>query len=973
MTSQTAQIIDGNQLASQLRADVARRTALLQERGLTPGLAVILVGDNPASQVYVRNKVKACQDSGLYSLLDRYEASLSEAALLERIDQLNQDPTIHGILVQLPLPAHINADKVIEAIAPEKDVDGFHVASAGALMVGQPGFWPCTPYGCMKMLESIGYNLRGKHAVVIGRSNIVGKPMAMMLLQQNATVTICHSATANLKSMTLQADVIVAAVGKRNVLTADMVKPGAVVIDVGMNRNDEGKLCGDVDFAGLSQVASYITPVPGGVGPMTITMLLVNTLEAAERAAAAINPLLSNRTLPEFDRIQPQHIEPAIQQLLDQASRALETVTAPDFPANWNAIATELDVATEKLSLAWGSISHLNSVADNPEQRAAYNAMLPKVTEFWTRLGADERLYAKYKAISPDSLNCEQQQAHSNAIRNFVLGGAELQGRDRIRFAEIQEKQAAVSQKFSENTLDATDAFSYYAQLEETDGIPEDVLQAARAAAQVEGKDGYKLTLKMPCYLPVMQFAHNSALRATLYRAYVTRASDQADPATLQFDNSTNIQELLALRQEEAKLLGHAHFGALSLVPKMADSAETVIGFLRDLAHKARPFAEKDVADLREFACSTLGINDPQPWDWPFISEKLKEARYAFSEQAVKQYFTLPKVLAGLFGIIENLFEVVISPDKAPVWHADVQFYRIERRTPEGMQLVGQFYLDPTARNGKRGGAWMDDVRTRWLRPDTQRIQTPIAHLVCNFAQGLEVDGVKKPALLSHDDVITLFHEFGHGLHHLLSQVNERDVSGISGVEWDAVELPSQFMENFCWEWNVLQSMTAHIDTGAPLPRDLYDKMLAARNFQSGMQTLRQIEFSMFDMLLHTTHDLAHDCMAILQQVRDEVAVLHPPAWSRTAHTFSHIFAGGYAAGYYSYKWAEVLSADAYAAFEETVTAEGKHHIETGRKYRQEILEKGGSRPAMESFKAFRGREPNIEALLRHQGMTVEA
>ena len=968
-TPSSAQIIDGNALAAQLRTDVARRATGLKDRGITPGLAVILVGDNPASQVYVRNKVKACNDCGLYSVLERFEATLTEAALLERIDALNQDPTIHGILVQLPLPAHIDADKVIEAIAPAKDVDGFHVASAGALMVGQPGFWPCTPYGCMKMLESIGYNLRGKHAVVIGRSNIVGKPMALMLLQQSATVTICHSATANLKAMTLQADVIVAAVGKRNVLTADMVKPGAVVIDVGMNRNDEGKLCGDVDFAGVSQVAGFITPVPGGVGPMTITMLLVNTLEAAERAAQAINPLLANRPLPEFDRIRPEHIAPAIEQLLGQASQALEVVTAPDFAPDWTAIARVLDVATEKLGIAWGAVSHLNSVADTPEHRAAYNAALPLVTEFWTRLGADERLYAKYKAIDPTTLNTEQRQAHKNALRNFVLGGADLQGSERTRFAEIQEKQAELSQKFSEHTLDATDAFAYYATLGELQGVPEDVIQAAKTAAEAGGKEGYKLTLKMPCYLPVMQFADSSTLRAKLYRAYVTRASDQADAETLHLDNSAIIRELLALRKEEAQLLGYPHFGALSLVPKMADSAETVTQFLRDLALKARPFAEKDIADLREFARQDLQLADPQPWDWPYISEKLKEARYSFSEQEVKQYFTFPKVLAGLFKIIESLFSVRISADKAPVWNPSVSFYKIERTTPDGTQLVGQFYLDPSARSGKRGGAWMDDVRTRWLRPDTGHLQTPVAHLVCNFAEGVEINGVNKPALLSHDDVTTLFHEFGHGLHHMLSQVNERDVSGINGVEWDAVELPSQFMENFCWEWNVLLNMTSHVDTGEPLPRALFDKMLAARNFQSGMQTLRQIEFSLFDMLLHSSHNPADDLMPLLAQVRQEVAVLQPPDWSRTAHTFSHIFAGGYAAGYYSYKWAEVLSADAYAAFEESSTSDGLPNLDTGRKYLQEILEAGGSRPAMESFKAFRGREPTMDALLRHQGM----
>ena len=673
------------------------------------------------------------------------------------------------------------------------------------------------------------------------------------------------------------------------------------------------------------------------------------------------NPLLSFDGLPHFDQIGPEHVEAAMDQLLERANAALETVTAPGFAAEWNAIAAELDVATEQLSRAWGAVSHLNSVADTPELRAAFNAALPRVTEFYTRLGADERLYAKYKAIAPESLNPEQRQAHKNALRNFVLGGADLQGAARERFAVIQDRHAAASQKFSENALDATDAFAYYAEEAELAGVPGDVKQTALNAAQAEGKTGYKLTLKMPCYLPVMQFAHSSELREKLYRAYVTRASDQSDDTSSQFDNTALINELLALRLEEAKLLGYPSFGDLSVVPKMAESPQQVVTFLRDLATRAHPYAEKDLDDMRVFAREHLGLPDPQAWDWPFISEKLKEARYAFNEQEVKQYFPLPKVLAGLFKIVETLFEVSIREDHAPVWHESVRFYRIDR----GDNLVGQFYLDPAARTGKRGGAWMDDVRARWLRPDTHQLQTPVAHLVCNFASG--VGG--RPALLTHDDVTTLFHEFGHGLQHLLTQVNERDVSGISGVEWDAVELPSQFMENFCWEWDVLKEMSAHVDTDQPLPRALFDKMLAARNFQSGMQTLRQIEFSLFDMLLHTAHDPAQDIMPLLQQVRQEVAVLQPPTWSRTAHTFSHIFAGGYAAGYYSYKWAEVLSADAYAAFEESFGHDGLPNVDTGRRFRQTVLETGGSRPAIESFKAFRGREPTLDALLRHQGM----
>jgi oligopeptidase A len=672
------------------------------------------------------------------------------------------------------------------------------------------------------------------------------------------------------------------------------------------------------------------------------------------------NPLLDFSDLPLFDAIRPAHVAPAIESLLADANQALETVTAADFPADWAAIARVLDVATERLGRAWGAVSHLNSVADTPELRAAYNAALPAVTEFWTRLGADERLYAKYKQMDPARLNAEQRQAHKNAMRAFVLGGAELQGEAKARFAAIQERQAELAQKFSENALDATDAFAYHAQTDELDGVPEDVKAATRAAADAEGKPGHKLTLKLPCYLPVMQFARSSALRERLYRAYVTRASDQAEGDAVKFDNTPLMQELLALRHEEARLLGITDFATLSLVPKMADSPEQVIAFLRDLARQARPFAEQDLADMRAFAASELGLSDPQAWDWPYIGEKLKEARYAFSEQEIKPYFTAPKVLAGLFKIVETLFDVVIRPDQAPVWHPKVECFRIERAG----QLVGQFYLDPGARTGKRGGAWMDDVRARWLRPDSGALQTPVAHLVCNFADG--VNG--QPPLLTHDDVITLFHECGHGLHHLLTQVNERDVSGISGVEWDAVELPSQFMENFCWEWDVLKHMTAHVDTGEPLPRALFDKMLAAKNFQSGLQTLRQIEFSLFDMLLHQGRAPGGDMLALLRQVRDEVAVLQPPAYNRTPHTFSHIFAGGYAAGYYSYKWAEVLSADAYAAFEE---AGNPLDPAMGQRYREAILEAGGSRPAMESFKAFRGREPQIDALLRHQGMAA--
>jgi len=674
-----------------------------------------------------------------------------------------------------------------------------------------------------------------------------------------------------------------------------------------------------------------------------------------------LNPLLQDHGLPAFDRIAPEHVADAVSTLLDAAQRSLDAVCADAFAADWTAVSATLDVATERLSVAWGTVSHLNSVADTPALRAAYNAALPQVTEFWTRLGANEKLYAKYKAMDPEALNAEQLQARAHALRDFVLGGAELRGPARQRYAEIQERQAELGQKFSENTLDATDAFAYFAQAQELEGVPPDIVQAARNAAQAEGREGYKLTLQAPCYFPVMQFARSSALRATLYRAYQTRASDQAAAEFQRFDNGALLREILALRREEAQLLGYADYGSLSLATKMADSSATVLAFLRQLAERARPYALQDLADMRAFAAQELQLDDPQAWDWAYVGERLKEARYAYSEQDVKCYFTAPRVLAGLFGLVESLYQVRIVADQAAVWNDSVQFFRIERSG----ELLGQFYLDQNARAGKRGGAWMDDVRTRWLRPDTGALQTPVAHLVCNFAAG--VDG--QAALLTHDDVITLFHEFGHGLHHLLTQVNERQVAGISGVEWDAVELPSQFMENFCWEWPVLQALSSHVTDGTPLPRALYDKMHRARNFQSGLQTLRQVEFALLDMLLHTAHDPQNDILPLLQQVRDEVAVIQPPPWARSVNTFSHIFAGGYAAGYYSYKWAEVLSADAYAAFEEAAGPDGAPDAATGKKFRECILEVGGSRPAMASFEAFRGRAPTLDALLRHQGM----
>ncbi len=688
-----------------------------------------------------------------------------------------------------------------------------------------------------------------------------------------------------------------------------------------------------------------------------------------------MNPLLDTTALPRFADIRPEHITPAVDDLLAAANEALDRATSASVAADYDALSAVLDVATERLARAWGAVGHLNAVADTPALRAAYTENLPKVTEFHTRMGSDERLFAKYKAVKAHAtrLSAARTKALDNALRDFVLSGAELQGDAKTRFAALQEEAAQLGQAFAEHVLDATDRFAHYATEAELDGVPDDVKQAARAAATAEGRDGFKITLHFPSYLPVMQYGRNRALREALYTAYVTRASELGDAA---LDNTPLMQRLLALRQEEARLLGYASYADVSLVPKMATSATQVCDFLRDLARRARAGAERDLAELRDFARTELALPDLKAWDLPFASERLKEQRYAFSDQEVKQYFTEPKVLDGLFRIIETLFEVSIRPDEAPVWHPSVRFFRIERNaesTDGGAgTLVGQFYLDPYARPGKRPGAWMDDVRSRWARPEGA-LQTPVAHLVCNFAAPVEVNGKSQPALLTHDDLTTLFHEFGHGLHHMLTQVNDLGVSGIAGVEWDAVELPSQFMENFCWEWEVLERLSSHVDTGAPLPRALFDRMLAAKNFHSGLATLRQVEYALVDMRLHAEPGSEADIQRVVDEVRAEVAVLQPPAFNRFLHSFSHIFAGGYSAGYYSYKWAEVLSADAWSAFEEAARNGSVLDVETGRRYRQNVLEAGGSRSAMDSFKAFRGREPSIDALLRHQGLASAA
>ncbi|MBA4177206.1 MAG: oligopeptidase A [Leptothrix sp. (in: Bacteria)] len=669
------------------------------------------------------------------------------------------------------------------------------------------------------------------------------------------------------------------------------------------------------------------------------------------------NPLLQAGEMPEFAAIRPEHVQPAIAALLADAEGALERAVGPEVPADHHALALVLDVPVERLRRTWSHVNHLQAVADTPALRAAHAQALPLITDFTTRLGADARLYAKYKAVAASpaaaTMTPAQEKALADTLRDFVLGGAELQGAQRERYAAIQDRCSTLSKNFGDHLLDATDAFALDVDESLLDGVPDDVRQAARDTAAAAGVAGCRLTLQAPCYVPLMQYASQRPLREQLYRAYGTRASELG-PAEL--DNTEVMRELLELRAEESALLGHASFAHLALVPKMARTPDEVLAFVRDLAGRARPAAERELAELRDFAARELGLPDLQAWDRHYVTEKLKHARFEFSSQDVKQYFTEPAVLRGLFGLVETLFEVAIRPEPAPVWHPSVRFFRVWR----GDTAVAAFYLDPYARAGKQSGAWMDDSRARWRRPEGH-LQLPVAHLICNFAP--PVNG--QPALLTHDDVITLFHEFGHGLHHMLTQVDELGVSGISGVEWDAVELPSQFMENFCWEWDVLQRLTCHVQTGQTLPRELFDRMVAARHFGSGLRLLRQCEFSLFDMRLHSEAAVSGKVMALAAEVNREIQPMPAPDFLRGPHTFGHIFDGGYAAGYYGYAWAEVLSADAYGAFEEA----GVFDAATGRRFREHVLEVGGSRPALESFRAFRGRDPSLDALLRHQGL----
>ena len=680
------------------------------------------------------------------------------------------------------------------------------------------------------------------------------------------------------------------------------------------------------------------------------------------------NPLLSMKEdeLPPFDAIRPEHVEPAIEAILADNRRRVEALLDATTDYRWDNLVMPLELLDERLSRTWAPVSHLNAVRNEEKLREAYNACLPKLSEYATEMGQNERLYFAFRRLKEkgeyERLDSAQRKIIDNALRDFRLSGVELTGEARERFKAIQQELATLTAKFEENLLDATQAWSKHIVHEDRlAGLPQTVRDMARQTAADRGLDGWLFTLEFPSYLGVMTYADDRELRQETYTAYVTRASDQG-PFAGRWDNGPIMERILALRHQAARLLGFPNYAARSLATKMATRTDQVLDFLRDLARRSLPQAHKELRELREFAAKQ-GCVELEAWDVAYYSEKLRQAKYAFSEEDVRPYFPEPKVVAGLFAVVKRLYGLEIRERRdVPVWHEDVRFFEIYDGDGE---LRGQFYLDLFARPNKRGGAWMDDFRGRLRTPDG-RLLPPVAFLTCNFTPPVG----ERPALLSHDEVITLFHEFGHGLHHMLTRVDYPSVAGIAGVPWDAVELPSQFMENFCWQREALDLISGHYESGEPLPDALLEKMLAARNFQSAMQMLRQLEFALFDFRLHLEYDPERGgrIYEILDEVRREVAVLHPPSFNRFPHSFAHIFAGGYAAGYYSYKWAEVLSADAFSAFEEA----GIFDRETGLRFLTTILERGGSQDPMELFVEFRGREPVIDALLRHSGIVAE-
>ncbi len=675
------------------------------------------------------------------------------------------------------------------------------------------------------------------------------------------------------------------------------------------------------------------------------------------------NPLLERQGLPAFSRIRPEHVEPAIDTLLAEnratVARLLEEVAEPD----WHNFIEPLEEMEERLSRAWSPVSHLHAVMDSEPLRAAYNACLPKLSDYATEMGQNEALFRAYEQVAEkaDQLQPPQRKLLEHALRDFRLSGVDLPPEKKERFRQLSAELSELTARFEENLLDATNAWEKQVTDEsELAGLPQSARDLARQMAEQKGLEGWLFNLEFPSYYPVVTYADNRELRRELYEAYATRASDQG-PHAGRFDNSEVMEQILARRHELARLLGYHDYAERALATRMARSPEEVLGFLRDLARRSRPQAERELAELRDYARQHHGVEVLEAWDIPYYSEKLRQHRYAITQEELKPWFPETRVIPGMFEVIGRLFGVKIhrSEEAVEVWHPDVRFYEIRDR--ESGELLGQFYFDLYARPHKRGGAWMADCLSR-MKTAT-REQIPVAFMTCNFTPPVG----DKPALLTHDEVQTLFHEFGHGLHHMLTRIDWPSISGISGVPWDAVELPSQLMENWCWEREALNLVSGHWQTGEPLPDELYERMVAARNFQSAMQMLRQVEFALFDFRIHHEYDPEKGgrIYQILDEVREEVAVVRPPKWNRFAHGFSHIFAGGYAAGYYSYKWAEVLSADAFSLFEEN----GVLDPETGRLFRETVLEQGGGADAMELFIAFRGREPSIEPLLRHSGI----
>lgn len=677
------------------------------------------------------------------------------------------------------------------------------------------------------------------------------------------------------------------------------------------------------------------------------------------------NPLLETTELPQFSAIRPEHVEPAIDQLLADARQTIADCLQAGQDYTWLNLIDPIEAAEDRLNKAWSPVSHMNSVVNSEAMREAYNACLGKLSEYATETGQNRALFEAYQAIhdSPAfaQLDRAQRRIIQNALRDFHLSGVDLSADKQARYKEISQQLSKLASQYEENLLDATNAWhKQITAIEELAGLPESALAQAKQAAETENKEGWLINLQFPSYLAIMTYADNRELRREHYEAFCTRASDQG-PHAGQWDNSSIMEQILALRHEKAQLLGFNNYAKYSLATKMAQSTDDVVKFLEDLADKSSHQAQQDLAELKAFAVSEYGLDDLQAWDIGYYSEKMRQHFYQLSQEEVKAYFPDNRVIPGLFAIVEKLYGLQISEiQDFDTWHPDVRFYQI--LDGDG-QLRGRFYLDLYARAKKRGGAWMDDCVCR--RKTAEQLQTPVAYLICNFTPPTGND----PALLTHDEVQTLFHEFGHGLHHMLTQIDHLGVSGINGVEWDAVELPSQFMENWCWEKAALELISGHYQTHEPLPDALFTKMLAAKNFQAGMLMVRQLEFSLFDFKVHQHYDPAEGgrIYQTLQQVRDQVAVVKVPDFNRFAHSFSHIFAGGYAAGYYSYKWAEVLSADAFSLFEEN----GIFDRATGESFLHNILEQGGSESAMALFKNFRGREPKIDALLRHNGITT--